>query len=171
MSRDPVLDPSGLARAAERLASLVPGYNGYKSRERLREEDRAVREAVTRQLGIIMGRLERALQTCIRSLASPDVEAADKLLRSLGRDRDRIRFAPAGYSSLFSRKKIQDQELQNLVALDAGLWSVLEELDRIAGAWDEDSRDGGTEWPSNQLRDVVIELEEVLDERESYLRS
>jgi hypothetical protein len=99
------------------------------------------------------------------------VEAVDKLLRSLGRDRDRIRFAPAGFSSLFSRKKIQDQELQNLVALDAGLWAVLEELDRVAGAWDEDTRAGGTEWPSDQLRDAVIELEEVLDERESYLRS
>lgn len=171
MSRDPVLDPSSLARAAERLASLVPGYSGYKSRERLREEDRAVREAVTRQLGIIMGRLERALKTCIRSLAPSDVEAADRILRALGRDRDRIRFAPAGYSSLFSRKQIQDQELQNLVAMDAGLWSLLEELDRIAGGWDEDSRDGGTGWPSDQLRDVVIELEEVLDERESYLRS
>jgi hypothetical protein len=165
------MDPSGLARAAERLASLIPGYSGYKSRERLREEDRAVRDAVTRSLGIAMGRMERALTSCIRSLPPSDVEEADRILRALGRHRDRIRFAPAGYASLFSRRRIQTPELQHLLALDAGLWSVLEELDRVASEWDEGSRNGETEWPGTKLKDTVIELEEVLDERESYLRS
>lgn len=171
MARDPMLDPSGLARAAERLATLVPGYTGYKKRELLREEDRAVREAVVRQLGLILGRLERALRVCIRAMPAKDVEQADGILRGLSRHRDRIRFAPAGYASLFARKKIQSRELQNLLALDAGMWASLEELDRIAGTWDQESRDGESAWPGSRLRDAMYDLEEVLDERESFLRS
>lgn len=171
MARDPVMDPSGLARAVERLASVVPGYTGYKKRERLREEDRAVREAVTRQLGIVLGRLERALKHCIRRLAPADVEEADIIFRALGRHRDRIHFAPSGYASIFSRKSIETRELEGLLALDAGLWALVEELDRLAAEWDEESREGSDAWPGHRLHDAVLELEEVIDERESTLRS
>ena len=171
MPRQPILDPSGLARATERLSSVVPGYSGYKARERAREEDRALRESVSRQLGIVVGRLERALSCAVRMLPPDDVEQAGALLRMLGRHRDRVRFAPAGYASLFSRRKIGLAELEGLISMDAGLWSVLEELDRLAAAWDEGARRGRPEWPREAIRDSVIALEERIEERENYLRS
>lgn len=171
MARDPVLDPSGLARATERLAALVPGYSGYKTRERLREEDRAVREAVSRGLGLAAGRLERALKRCIRSLPPDAVEEADAVLRALGRHRDRIRFAPEGYASLFARKEIGESTLEALVTLDAGLWGALEALDRAAAAWDEAAKSGEAVWPADAVTEPLYALEEQLDERESLLRS
>jgi len=171
MARDPVLDPSGLARATERLAALVPGYSGYKAREQAREEDRAVREAVSRGLGLAIGRLERALKHSIRTMPPEAVEEADGVLRALGRHRDRIRFAPAGYASLFSRKTIGESTLEALVTLDAGLWSALEALDRAAAAWDEATRQGPSEWPGTAVTQALYALEETLDERESLLRS
>lgn len=171
MPRQPILDPGGLARATERLASLVPGYSGYKTRERVREEDRALRETVSRQMGLTVGRLERALTHSVRRLPPEDVEQAGVLLRMLGRHRDRIRFAPAGYASLFGRKKIQLAELDSLISMDAGLWSVLEELDRLAAAWDENARRDRPEWPREGIREAVIQLEERIEERENFLRS
>jgi hypothetical protein len=171
MARQPILDPGGLARATERIASLVPGYSGYKSRERALEEDRALRAAVHQQLGLTLGRLERALAHSSEEMSQADADQASSLFRMLGRHRDRIRFAPSGNGSLFSQKKIQLQELEGLIALDAGLWSVLEELDRLAAAWDENSRRGRTEWPREAIRDALIGLEDLLDEREAYLRS
>ena len=158
MPHDPVLNPSGLARAAERLAQLMPGYTGYKTRERLRDEDRAVREAVVRTLGLTLGRLERALASVIRSLPATDVESADRLLRLVSRQRDRIRFAPVGYASLFARKQIQERELEAVLGLDVQLWAALEELDRQAGVWDESSRRGETAWPSAALHNAAAEI-------------
>lgn len=171
MAHDPVLDPSNLARAAERLGTLIPGYTGYKERERLRDEDRALREEVVRQLGLVMGRIERGLAACIRRLSPAEVEEADGILRALGRHRDRIRFAPAGYASLFARRKIERMELEGLLALDTALWAALEELDRVAAEWDLSTRHGESHWPSANVKDALRELEDVLDERESYLRS
>ncbi len=171
MAHEPVLDPSGLARAAERLATLIPGYSGYKERERLREEDRAVREAVVRSLGITVGRLERALSGCIRALPGKDVESADRILRTLNRTRDRIRFAPTGYASLFARKQIGAHELEGILALDAQLWGALEELDRLAAEWDAGVRSGDTSWPGDALTHVMTEFEDTVDERESLVRS
>jgi hypothetical protein len=171
MSRDPILDPSGAARALERLLGVVPGYTGYKARERLREEDRAIREAVARQLGVVVGRLERALALSVRALPAHDVEAASRALRALGRQRDRIRFAPAGYSSLFSRRQIRREDLDTLRVLDGSAWVVLEALDRIAATWDEEARRSRHAWPGEDVDRAVAELEDLLDERESLLRS
>lgn len=171
MPHEPVLDPSGLARAVERLAAIVPGYSGYKQRERLREEDRAVRDAVVRQLGLSLGRLERALSTSIRALPPESVEEADRAMRGLHRQRDRIHFAPLGYSSLFARKKIQARELETLLSMDSQLWAALEALDRVAAEWDERARAGDSAWPGREILNALRELEDVLDQRESFLRS
>jgi hypothetical protein len=171
MPQEPVLNPSGLARAVERIASFVPGYSGYKTRERLREEDRALRDAVVRQLGLALGRLERALASSIRDLPSPDVEDADRLLRGLNRQRDRIRFAPTGYASLFARKRIEQHELQGLIALDAQLWAALSALEEAAEIWDTTSRRGTPGWPHENLRETLDEIDDVINERESLLRS
>jgi hypothetical protein len=171
MARQPILDPGGLARATERLASLVPGYSGYKSRDRAGEEDRALRSAMHQQLGLTIGRLERALSQAAREIPVEDADQADGLLRMLARHRDRIRFVPSGSGSFFSRGKIQLHEFEGLIALDAGLWSVLEELDRLAAAWDQQSRRGRKEWPREGIRDALIGLEDLIEEREAYLRS
>ena len=96
MARQPIMDPGGLARATERIASLVPGYSGYKLREKAGEEDRALRSAVHQQLGLTLGRLERALSHTAREIPPEDVDQAGNLLRMLGRHRDRIRFVPSG---------------------------------------------------------------------------
>jgi hypothetical protein len=167
----PVRNPSGLARVAETLASLIPGYSGYKSRELAREDDKAVRDAVVRRLSIVVGRVERALGTVIRALPPEHVEDADRAIRAMKREGDRIRFAPQGYTSLFGRKQTGVRELNALVGLDAGLWAAIEELDRVAAAWEDEVRKGETSWPKEALRNAVFDLEDALDERESYLRS
>jgi hypothetical protein len=72
---------------------------------------------------------------------------------------------------LFARKKVQSRELETLLALDAQLWAALEGLDRAAAEWDERARAGDSAWPGRHLLDGLQELEDVLDERESFLRS
>src|SRR4029078_13107469 len=122
MARQPILDPGGLARATERIDSLGPGHSRYKLREQAGEEDRALRSAVHQQLGLTLGRLQRALAQTAREIPVPDADQANNLLRMLERHRDRIRFVPSGAGSFFSRGKIQLQEFEGLVALDAGIW-------------------------------------------------
>ena len=49
--------------------------------------------------------------------------------------------------------------------------SELLRLDRVAAEWDLATRHGETSWPSANVKQAMQELEDVLDERESYLRS
>ena len=130
-----------------------------------------MRDAVVRQLGLTLGRFERALSVSIRAMPPESVEEADRVLRGLHRQRDRIRFAPLGYTSLFARKKVQSRELETLLALDTQLWAALDGIDRAAAEWDQQARAGDSAWPGRLLLDGLQELEDVLDERESFLRS
>ena len=171
MARHPVLDPSGLARAAERLSTVAPGYGGYRSAERRLHDDRSIRRAASRQLGMSLGRLDRARKSAGSELLPDENRALQKLILSLARHRDRIQFAPQGDATMLSREELGDSDLDGLVSLDAGLWAALEALDRLAGIWDQESRRPGGAWPGQDLFNVFCELEEVLDERESFLRS
>jgi hypothetical protein len=170
MVREPALDPAGLARALERLTSLIPGYTGYRSLEQLQEEDRVVRGALARQLGMILGRGERALRNSRAGLPGAEAEDARNSLEALGRCRDRIHFAPAGADSFFARSSLSDMDRQTLLALDAALWAALSELEILTGEWDQEAQGGEAAWPGDRLLDALFELEEALDERESFLR-
>lgn len=162
---------SAFARTGARLAALIPGYTGYKKREHAREEDRSVREAVARQLGLVQARFERSLSKVIRELAPKEVETADKAIRSLSRQRDRVRFAPEGYASLFSRSEVGEADLESLYGYDTELWDVVESLDEAAQVWEQAIVQGERAWPGETFAPLVHTLEDALDRRESFLRS
>lgn len=169
MPREPVLDPGGLARALERLSSLIPGYNGYRSQQSPQEEDRALRDVLARHLAMIVGRGERALRLSGSTLRTEESTEARKCLEVLNRSRDRVRFAPAGRRSVLAGT-LTDQDRHDLVALDAGVWAVVGELETLTGEWDLAARSGEPGWPGERLVDALFELDEALEERETYLR-
>jgi hypothetical protein len=171
MARHPVLDPSGLARVASRLGSLIPGFAAYSEPSRLQEDDRALRKAVVDQLGLVLGRLERSRSRVKDRLSDLDAADAERLAVLLARHRDRIHFAPAGGAARLEQHRLEDLEAAGLLSLDAGLWAVLEQLDDLIGGWELETRKGWGDWPGDALSAVVCELEAVLDERESFLRS
>jgi hypothetical protein len=171
MARHPVLDPSGLARVASRLGSLIPGFAAYSEPTRLQEDDRALRKAVADQIGMVLGRLQRGLSRMEDRLSDLEVADAEHLAALLARHRDRIHFAPAGGAARLEQHRLEDLETAGLLSLDAGLWATLEELDDLIGSWELETRKGSGDWPGSALTDVVAELEAVLDERESFLRS
>jgi hypothetical protein len=171
MARHPVLDPSGLARVASRLGSIIPGFAAYREPSRLQEDDRALRKAVADHLGLVLGRLDRSRARVAKTLSETEAADAEHLAILLARHRDRIHFAPAGGAARLEQHRLEDLESAGLLSLDAGLWAMLEELEDLIGSWELETRKGGGTWPGDALSSVVTELEAVLDERESFLRS
>lgn len=166
MARDPVLDPDGLERAVERLSGLIPGYGGYGPLHRPLDEDRALRIALFRQLGLIQGRLARALQGSDQATSPRGTEP----LRTLRALRDRIHFAPVGPDSLLSRPRVNDAERAEILTRDATLWAAVTELENLAGTLDQASRKGTVAWDLEGVEDLVSVVEEAVEAREAYLR-
>jgi hypothetical protein len=105
----------------ERLAERIPGYSGYRDRERRRDIDKLHREHLADRLRSLKGRLT----ALTRELASRgrliEVGPIDRILKELDRLENRIRFASYGYSGFFDAVKIEQQQLDAIYQFDLAL--------------------------------------------------
>lgn len=135
------MDPLGRIEAGEnaleRVASAIPGFGGYRERERRREADRIAREHLASRLEDSKRELDALADKASRVGALDaigDVEAARKRVDKVAA---RIRWADRGYSGFFDAVKIDESVLDRIYRFDVGLLDAVEnarDAARAAGA-------------------------------------
>ena len=110
----------------ERIALYIPLYRGYREKNLRREEDRAVRNELSRAL---QG-TKADLASIQRELVSqPDLMMAVERVRTkVDRYDIDVKKAVNGYSSFHTAVKILEKDLDALVAWDAQLIDDIQEL-------------------------------------------
>ncbi|MEP0772920.1 MAG: hypothetical protein HRF46_00975, partial [Acidobacteriota bacterium] len=111
----------------ERLGSRIPGFSGYLDRELRREVDELLRRHVADRLDAA----RRQVATRIAALTlreGPKVSQLNALAMRLDGLAQRLRAAGAGYAGLFDAFKVQEEQLEQLYAVDLGLAEAAEEL-------------------------------------------
>ncbi len=101
----------------EKLELMIPGFQGYKRRELIREDDARVRRRVAALLDDARLRVERLIGQVKRR----DITLAlrlDDLRLELMKVAQMIRHATYGYAGLFDRVHIEEQQLQQLLMYD-----------------------------------------------------
>jgi len=143
-----------------RLASLIPGYGGYREREIRRETDKLVR------LRILSGMTQAT--RCVNDLARNTYADQDKgreLLALLDKLRwqithlaDTIRSLEYGYAPLFSVEKVDDSRLDELIQYDT---RMIEESERLRSKASEllSRANGAT---VGELRQGLFDLQAVV---------
>ncbi len=114
----------------KKLASKIPGFDGYIERQNRRAADKLMRETIADRFDEQWKRAS-ALQTDMISegLLSymDDMERAAIQIQTFS---DKIRTASYGYSGLFDAVKINEDELAKLYAFDNGFFLAAEEIGR-----------------------------------------
>ena len=159
-----------LEEQRKRIAASIPGYLGYRERERRREADRELRADLARQYSAQLDRLtDLQRQATNRALLS----ALDDMGRAglkLQRFIDRLRTASYGYAGWFETATIREAELEQLYAFDhlltAGVERVAAALDGVAEA--VDAREG-VEAAVEELAGTVDDLNRRFDQRRNLL--
>ena len=108
----------GFAQALHKLGQLIPGYDGYQNRQRLREDDRALRSALALSLDKCL-RLIKDLQE--QTLESKGPEALGNLVnceRSAQLLSTSWRSAPAFYTAFNKESEFGRDQQQELISLD-----------------------------------------------------
>lgn len=117
------------SNAISNLLDRIPGYGGYRDKERRRESDRLLRETLARdyqeradRLGTLAGRLadDREI-TAIRYVDDPHKRLTHFI--------SRLRNATYGYAPLFGEQQVGDAALDQIAAFDRALDDQLELLD------------------------------------------
>jgi hypothetical protein len=103
----------------QKIASYIPGYQGYKEKEVRRETDRLVRATASGFMAKALDEFRRPLASL--DLPAPDRDSADSIMARLDTVRERTGRAVAGYAGVFDAAKVQEGKLDKLVELDSNL--------------------------------------------------
>jgi len=159
-----------LEEQRKRIAASIPGYLGYRERERRRDADRELRADLARQYSAQQDRLtdlqRRATNRALLSALDDMERAGLKLQRFI----DRLRTASYGYAGWFDTATIREAELEQLYAFDhlltAGVERVAAALNGVAEA--VDAREG-VEAAVEGLAGTVDDLNRRFDQRRNLL--
>lgn len=156
--------------AVEKLIESIPGWGGYQKRQKRRQADKLLREALATKLREQRQRLTAAQKKLISRGRLDLVDDVENAVTQLKTFTDRIRFASYGYAGLFDAVKIEDEELQRLYDFDAALLDYAERLDaanqHLQEAISEDSR---VEETLDIIQQIVQEANAAFEQREHVL--
>ncbi|MEM7030017.1 MAG: hypothetical protein AAF629_10670 [Chloroflexota bacterium] len=128
----------------ENLISRIPGYAGYKEREKRREADAILREHLAREFETQWGRINDLKSQMLVGPAMKFLDDIGKSGRKLQTLIDKIKAAAQGYSGFFDAVKVNEDELDALYQFDQ---DMLDKVDEVSVAIDDiqtalDSEDG-----------------------------
>lgn len=116
------------------LLSRVPGYDGYRSKENRRDEDKRVREASAEALGAIVNQLTQRNAALVAERNLTHVSQLERLVSQTRLLADRIRNATYGYGGIFTDRSVDEFALDQLRQFDVAFQSELESLRVAANA-------------------------------------
>lgn len=125
---------NGLQERIQGLLSRVPGYDGYRSKENRRDEDKRVREAGADALGAIVDQLTRKNAALVAERNLTHVSRLERLVSQTRLLANRIRTATYGYGGIFTERSVDEFALDQLRQFDVTFQSELESLGSTAAA-------------------------------------
>ncbi len=144
----------------KKLASKIPGFDGYIERQNRRAADKLMRESIADHFEALYKRIS-ALQTDFINqgeiLYVDDLEKAAIKLRTFI---DKIRRATYGYSGFFDAVKINEDELARVYEYDAALLDLEEE---VSNAIDNVEASMGSDGLPAAIRHLTSKAQDCLD--------
>ena len=161
---DPILDKARAGQnALEQIANAIPGFSGYRERERRRDADRLQREYLASRLEESKRALNDLAIAATRGGALESINDVETARKRLDKVVNRIRYADRGYSGFFDAVKIDEATLGRVYAFDLGL---LDGVDAVRTAADAASGAGAA---LGGLLAALNALDSSLADREAIL--
>jgi ABC-type transporter Mla subunit MlaD len=131
MSKSPLDKIKGETRLLENIVLAVPGFRGYKEKELRREADRLLRDSLYRRLKSVRADLETVFQNISDNRVTQHTDDLNRLIAKIDLVSEQINHASYGYSGFFDAVKIEEDDLDNMLAFDSKL------IDQISRLLDE----------------------------------
>jgi len=142
------------------IASKIPGFSGYINREERRKSDKLLRDTISARFAEQVRRISELQQEFISSGEIMYVDDLEKAALKLRTFADRIKTASRGYSSLFEAVKINEAELDKILAYDNAL---LDMSDEVGAAIDHVQASIGTDGLQASIRNLAQTSQKCID--------
>jgi hypothetical protein len=112
----------------DQLTKLIPGFGSYRSEQKRRDDDLAVRKYLAGRLQECKRDLQSFMGPLVDRLNFSAIADGEKLRASVDSIQSKIRGAVEGYSNWFEGSKIDEAKLKQVVDLDNDLVGVIDRL-------------------------------------------
>jgi hypothetical protein len=160
-ARSPLERVQGSEKPLERLMLIIPGFRGYKLREQRREADRIVRDYIYRALQHSRDDLMSCLQSLTDAKASELVEPMNRLIARLDTIAEMINRASYGYSGFFDSIKVEEPELDNMLAYDTQLMDSVRKIGDATASFKADLAQGKLENARNGQQELGVSIDNL----------
>jgi DNA repair ATPase RecN len=127
-ARPPLERVQASEKPLERLMLIIPGFRGYKLREQRREADRIVRDYIYNTLENSRDNLTRCLESLSDAKANELIEPMNRLIARLDTVAETINRASYGYSGFFDSIKVEETQLDDMLAYDTQLMDLVRKI-------------------------------------------
>ena len=150
----------------ERLADKIPGYTGYRDKERRRDLDKMHRENLANRLRAIKTPLTDFMKELTHTGRLFETTSIDNAIKKLDKIENRVRFASYGYAGFFDQVKIEEAQLDLIYSFDLSLVEKVEAIEAAAAAVKtEGGTSEGLKSATTKLQDSIDAFDRTFDER------
>jgi hypothetical protein len=110
------------------LSKLVPGFGSYRSEQKRRDDDSAVRKYLADRLQECKRDLQAFLLPLVDQANFNAITQGEKLRTAIELAQSKIRASVEGYSSWFESTRIDEAKLKQVLDLDNDLVGVIDRL-------------------------------------------
>jgi hypothetical protein len=112
----------------DNLTKYVPGFGSYRSEQKRRDDDMAVRKYLSDRLQECKRDLQAFMLPLVDQANFDAIGQGEKLRLSVELAQSKMRAAVEGYSSWFENTKIDESKLKQVLDLDNDLVAVVDRL-------------------------------------------
>ena len=118
----------------DQLTNFVPGFGSYRSEQKRRDDDAAVRRFLAERLQECKRELQSFMLPLVEQANFTALNQGEKLRTQIDTAQSRIRAAVEGYSSWFESAKIDEAKLKQVFDLDNDLVGTIDRLQQAIGS-------------------------------------
>lgn len=156
----------------DRMLDKIPGYGGYRDKERRRDSDRIIRENLAMEYGQLADRLGRLATSLADQRKILAISVVDKPYKRLTAFIDRVRTASYGYEPLFSDAPVDADALDQVALFDRALADQKEKLaEQVAALEQANPDDSAFKVSAGEVTATVDGLHERFDKRHEIIHS
>lgn len=161
----------GAGAMLDELMRKIPGYEGYREREKRRSADQKQREFVSKRLTAKKRTLQNIGETLMSTGGMKHLKTLDSLTNKIDRVVERSRHASAGASSLFDTNVIDTERLDIIYEHDLALLRTVEEMDSLLSVLESAAECNDNVADSlRKVREQIDEVDAHLDKRDKILK-
>lgn len=156
----------------DRMLDRIPGYAGYRDKERRRDSDRAIRDKLATDYGQLADRLGHVATRLANDRKLDAIAVVDRPLTQLRSFLDRVRNAAYGYAPMFANDEVDAGVLDQVAAFDSALADQLPAVEREIAAI-EAANPGAPEFrtAADALSASIQQLSDRFDKRNEIIHS